>query len=77
MVRIFDHHDKTSAGNGTLYFYQCFQTWNNRWFVLHANELKYYKHSNSKSPIRVLDLNECQECEMDSETYPEKKNTFR
>lgn len=54
-----------------------FKTWNNRWFVLHGNELKYYKHSNSKSPIRVLDLNECLECEMDSEMYPEKKNIFR
>lgn len=54
-----------------------FKTWNNRWFVLQKNELKYFKHSNSKSPLRVLDLNECLECEMDKDMYPLKKNVFR
>lgn len=54
-----------------------FKSWKNRWFILQRNELKYFKHSNSKAAIRVLDLNECLECEMDKETYPEKKNVFR
>lgn len=54
-----------------------FKTWRNRWFVLQRNVLKYFKHSNSKSPLRVLDLNECLECEMDTEMYPQKKNVFR
>lgn len=54
-----------------------FKTWKNRWFVLQRNELKYSKNPNSKTPLRVLDLDELLECEIDEESFPSKKNVFR
>ena len=53
------------------------QTWKNRWFVLQKNELKYFKDPSSRAPQGVIDLNECLECELDEETYPDKQNMFR
>lgn len=43
-----------------------FKTWRTRWFVLHHNELSYFKEKFSRTPIRVLDLHECKECCQDS-----------
>ncbi|XP_064618036.1 dual adapter for phosphotyrosine and 3-phosphotyrosine and 3-phosphoinositide-like isoform X2 [Liolophura sinensis] len=54
-----------------------FKTWRSRWFVLQKNELKYFKDKNMKTPIRVLDLNECVECKRDEVSYPSKANVFR
>lgn len=53
-----------------------FKTWKVRWFVLQKNELKYFKDSSRKDPIRVLDLNECKDCAMEGE-YRGKGHVFR
>ena len=54
-----------------------FKTWKTRWFVLHRNELKYFKEKCSKNPIRVLDLNECSECAQEHKNHQEKTNVFK
>ncbi|KAL8567615.1 hypothetical protein ACOMHN_054428 [Nucella lapillus] len=54
-----------------------FKTWKTRWFVLRRNELMYFKEKCSKSPIRVLDLNECSECVEESRLHQDKVNVFR
>jgi len=35
------------------------KNWKNRWFVLHKNELRYYKARGEALPIRTLDLEKC------------------
>ncbi|XP_072898496.1 dual adapter for phosphotyrosine and 3-phosphotyrosine and 3-phosphoinositide isoform X4 [Hemitrygon akajei] len=35
------------------------KTWKTRWFILHRNELKYFKDKMSTEPIKTLDLTEC------------------
>lgn len=54
-----------------------FKTWKVRWFILHNNELHYYKDSSHHSPIRVLDLRECLECEIEPAAFRGKQHVFR
>ncbi|XP_048387360.1 dual adapter for phosphotyrosine and 3-phosphotyrosine and 3-phosphoinositide [Stegostoma tigrinum] len=35
------------------------KSWKTRWFILHRNELKYFKDKMSTEPIKTLDLTEC------------------
>lgn len=58
--------------------FKVFQTWKVRWFVLQKNELKYFKNSQVREPLRVLDLNECRECQMEEEgKFKDKEHVFR
>ncbi|XP_078532212.1 dual adapter for phosphotyrosine and 3-phosphotyrosine and 3-phosphoinositide [Lissotriton helveticus] len=41
------------------------KSWKNRWFILHRNELKYFKDQLSSEPIRTLDLTECSAVQFD------------
>ncbi|XP_023930209.1 dual adapter for phosphotyrosine and 3-phosphotyrosine and 3-phosphoinositide-like isoform X2 [Lingula anatina] len=52
-----------------------FKSWKTRWFVLRKTDLKYFKDSTDKQPIRSLDLMECKECEKDDTKG--KSNCFR
>lgn len=44
--------------------------------MLQKNELKYFKDSSRKDPVRVLDLDECKECVMEGE-FKGKEHVFR
>ena len=51
------------------------KNWNQRWFVLNKNFLRYYKRRDSSSPIRTFDLrkaSEVCECSIDG-----KENCFK
>lgn len=50
------------------------KNWKNRWFILHRNELKYFKDQLSPEPIRTLDLSECRAVQFDYSH--EKVNCF-
>ncbi|XP_069486820.1 dual adapter for phosphotyrosine and 3-phosphotyrosine and 3-phosphoinositide [Ambystoma mexicanum] len=50
------------------------KTWKTRWFILHRNELKYFKDQLSSEPIRTLDLAECSAVQFDYSQ--EKVNCF-
>ncbi|XP_069086335.1 dual adapter for phosphotyrosine and 3-phosphotyrosine and 3-phosphoinositide isoform X2 [Pleurodeles waltl] len=50
------------------------KSWKNRWFILHRNELKYFKDQLSSEPIRTLDLTECSAVQFDYSQ--EKVNCF-
>ncbi|KAL4240727.1 Dual adapter for phosphotyrosine and 3-phosphotyrosine and 3-phosphoinositide [Mactra antiquata] len=52
-----------------------FKTWRTRWFVLQNNELKYFKDSSHKTPVRTLDLNECRSCKYEG-SYRGKRFVF-
>lgn len=53
---------------GLLFFVPIPQAWKKRWFVLRSGRLtgdpdvlEYYKNDNAKKPIRVIDLNLCEQ----------------
>lgn len=50
------------------------KTWKTRWFILHRNELKYFKDKMSTEPIRTLNLTECTAVQFDYSQ--EKINCF-
>ncbi|XP_052785499.1 dual adapter for phosphotyrosine and 3-phosphotyrosine and 3-phosphoinositide-like [Mya arenaria] len=39
-----------------------FKTWKVRYWKLQSNELKYFKDTSGRHPIRTLDLDECKDC---------------
>ncbi|XP_002737265.2 dual adapter for phosphotyrosine and 3-phosphotyrosine and 3-phosphoinositide-like [Saccoglossus kowalevskii] len=52
------------------------KSWKTRWFVLCRNEFKYYKSREDSTPIRVLDLRECQGVDYDHYRIKDKENCF-
>ncbi|XP_041055303.1 dual adapter for phosphotyrosine and 3-phosphotyrosine and 3-phosphoinositide isoform X2 [Carcharodon carcharias] len=50
------------------------KSWKTRWFILHRNELKYFKDKMSTEPIKTLDLTECTGVQFDYSQ--EKINCF-
>ncbi|XP_077999399.1 dual adapter for phosphotyrosine and 3-phosphotyrosine and 3-phosphoinositide-like [Glandiceps talaboti] len=52
------------------------KSWKLRWFVLCKNELKYFKTREETTPIRTLDLRECQGVDWDHHRLKNKENCF-
>ncbi|XP_078063049.1 dual adapter for phosphotyrosine and 3-phosphotyrosine and 3-phosphoinositide [Mustelus asterias] len=50
------------------------KSWKTRWFILHRNELKYFKDKMSTEPIKTLNLTECTGVQFDYSQ--EKINCF-
>ncbi|XP_067850609.1 dual adapter for phosphotyrosine and 3-phosphotyrosine and 3-phosphoinositide [Heptranchias perlo] len=50
------------------------KSWKTRWFILHRNEMKYFKDKMSTEPIKILDLTECTGIQFDYSQ--EKVNCF-
>ncbi|WAQ97331.1 DAPP1-like protein [Mya arenaria] len=42
-----------------------YSTWKVRYWKLQSNELKYFKDTSGRHPIRTLDLDECKDCNLE------------
>ncbi|XP_052263394.1 dual adapter for phosphotyrosine and 3-phosphotyrosine and 3-phosphoinositide-like isoform X2 [Dreissena polymorpha] len=54
---------------------EIFKTWNVRYFKLQGSELRYFKDSSAKEPLRVLDLDQCTGCHFQGD-YKGKHHVF-
>ncbi|XP_070544986.1 dual adapter for phosphotyrosine and 3-phosphotyrosine and 3-phosphoinositide-like [Ptychodera flava] len=52
------------------------KNWKTRWFVLCKHELKYYKTRDTLTPIKTLDLRECQGVDWDNYRMKDRDNCF-